>query len=119
MKAYEEQRSEENSRLAEEASEKARQEREALTKKTRIALAQTRLKKLEGYTYRPSNASELLDKAEQAVEACKSYAEYSSLHGDYIRDRKKLLALPSKETYDASAHEDAASGTNNDNVDTE
>ncbi len=46
VKAYQEQQSEENQRLAEESSAKAEQAREEQTKKTRIALARTRLKRM-------------------------------------------------------------------------
>ncbi len=113
VKAYEQQRSEENQRLADAASAKAKREREALTKKTRIALAQTRLKKLTGYEYQPANMNDLLKKAEQAVEACKSYSEYNELHGDYIRNRQKIQALPTKEQYDADDRVGNTSGTDN------
>lgn len=116
VKAYEEQRSEENTRLAEEAAAKAKEERETQTRKTRIALAQTRIKKLVGYDSQPSNVKDLLEKAEQAVKACKSYSEYNTLHSDYIRSRQKLLALP-KEGDPTSGQSDTDSGT--DNSDTE
>ena len=112
VKAYEEQRSEENTRLAEEAAAKAKEERETQTRKTRIALAQTRIKKLAGYDSQPANVK----KAEQAVEACKSYSEYNTLHSDYIRSRQELLALP-KEEDPTSGQSDTDSGT--DNSDTE
>lgn len=111
MKAYQEQQSEENQRLAEESSAKAEQAREEQTKKTRIALARTRLKRMTGHKYQPSNMSDLIQKALQAVEACKSYAEYDDLHSDYVSYRAKLMSLPTKEQYQAASQQNDPSDT--------
>ena len=111
VKAYQEQQSEENQRLAEESSAKAEQAREEQTKKTRIALARTRLKRMTGHKYQPSNMSDLIQKALQAVEACKSYAEYDDLHSDYVSYRAKLMSLPTKEQYQAASQQNDPSDT--------
>lgn len=105
VKAYEEQQAEENQRIAEENAEKARKAREDQTRKTRTALARTRLKKLLGHSYQPENVDDLLQKAKQAVDACKGYSEYTQLNDDYISYRQKILTLPTKQQYEAERSE--------------
>lgn len=99
VEAYNQWQSEENQRLAEEQQKKSEQAREAQTKKTRIALANTRLKRMTGYVYQPSNMNDLIRKAQDAVEKCKNYAEYISLHNSFVTNRASLLALPTQEEY--------------------
>ncbi len=99
--AYQEQQAEENERLAEEQSRKSEAARKEQIKKNRLALARTRLKRLEGHEYQPANMEEMLSKALQAVEKCKSYSEYSDLYSQYITYKYKLEGLPTKAEYDA------------------
>lgn len=99
--AYEQQRKEENERLVEEAARKAEQAREEQTKKTRIALARTRLARLRGRKYQPSNMDELITKAYEAVDKCRGYGEYAELYNQYQEYKAELEALPTKAEYDA------------------
>lgn len=99
--AYEQQRKEENERLVEAAALKAEQAREEQTKKTRIALARTRLARLRGRKYQPANMDDLITKAYEAVEKCRGYAEYTELYNQYQEYKKALEALPTKAEYDA------------------
>ena len=101
VNAHEAQQREENERLAEESAEQSQLAREEQTKKTRIALAKTRLQKLLKHKYKPDNLYNLLSKASEAVEACKEYEEYEELY-NY---RAQLLALPTKEDYEAGQAE--------------
>ena len=55
-------------------------------KESRIKLAKTRIKKLKTYKYLPSNSEELIDKAREAVEACKNYSEYAALREAFIKN---------------------------------
>lgn len=109
--AYEQQQKEENERLAKSkksASKKARQEQQ---RKTRIALANTRLKALLGHKYQPENLGELLQAAKDAVEACKGYSEYASLNQKYQSYRTALYMLPTKAEYDAQHSGGGSQGT--------
>lgn len=99
VKAYEQQKREENEELAREKKAASREARNAQQKKTRIALAKTRLKALRGYSYQPDNMQALLSKAKSAVEACRGYSEYTSLNSKYQSYRAALYALPTKEQY--------------------
>lgn len=99
VKAHNQQQFEENQRLAEEASKRAEAAREQQLRRTRISLAQTRLKRLQGHKYQPANVAELVKNAGQAVEACKEYPEYDDLYRDYVRYREAILALPTKQEY--------------------
>ena len=103
VKAYQEQKAEENDALAEQSAQQAEKARNDQLKKTRLALANTRLKKLQGYVYQPANMDELLKKAEEAVEACKKYADYDELRSQYIHLRDKMLVLPTKVQYENNA----------------
>lgn len=98
--AYEEQRREENARIAEEQVRKSQEAREEQTHKTRVELAMTRLKRLQGHKYQPENVSSLISSALSAVEKCKNYPEYSNLHKMYVEYRAELLALPTKAEYE-------------------
>ena len=66
---------------------------------------------MTGHKYQPSNMSELIKKALQAVEACKSYSEYDDLHSDYVSYRSKLMALPTKEQYQAGSQQNDPADT--------
>ena len=102
VNAHEAQQREENERLAEESALKSQQAREEQTRKTKVALARTRLKKLLKHKYQPDNLSSLLAKASEAVEACKEYDEYDDLYSQYINYKAQLQALPTKEEYEAA-----------------
>jgi penicillin-binding protein 1A len=102
VEAYEQQQSEENERLAEESARKAETAREEQTKKTRIALANTRLKRLLGHKYQPDNVTTMIKNAQKAVNACREYSEYSDLQSKYEQYSEAILALPTKAEYQAS-----------------
>ncbi len=72
VKAYEEQQKESNAELTREKKKTAsKNARNKQLRKTRVALANTRLKALRGYDYQPDNMVTLLEKAKSAVEACR------------------------------------------------
>ena len=75
-------------------------------------MANTRLKKLQGYVYQPANMDELLKKAEEAVEACKKYADYDELRSQYIHLRDKMLVLPTKVQYENNADNEVQTDDN-------
>lgn len=102
VKAYEQQKKEENEELAREKRAASRDARKAQQKKTRIALAKTRLKALRGYDYQPENMQQLLNRAKTAVEACKPYSEYTKLNSQYQSYRAALYSLPTKAEYEAA-----------------
>jgi penicillin-binding protein 1A len=102
VEAYEQQQSEENERLAEESARKAETAREEQTKKTRIALANTRLKRLLRHKYQPDNVTTMIKNAQKAVNACREYSEYSDLQSKYEQYSEAILALPTKAEYQAS-----------------
>lgn len=101
VEEYEQQRREENEELAREKKTASREARKQQQKKNRIALANTRLKALRGYDYQPENMTTLLQKAHDAVEACKEYSEYSGLKSKYDSYRAALYKLPTKAEYEA------------------
>lgn len=101
VKAYEEQQKESNAELAREKKTASKNARNKQLRKTRVALANTRLKALRGYDYQPDNMATLLEKAKSAVEACRGYSEYASLNSKYQTYRTKLYMLPTKAEYDA------------------
>lgn len=113
VKAHNQQQFEENQRLAEESSRRAEAAREQQTRKTRLSLAQTRLKRLQGHKYQPANVAELVKNAGQAVEACKEYPEYDDLYRDYVRYREAILALPTKQEYQEGKRNTPAPGSDN------
>lgn len=108
VKAYEAQKKEENERLAKAKKAASKSARQAQQKKTRIALANTRLKSLLGHEYQPENIGDLLQKAKDAVEACKNYSEYASLKSKYDSYRTALYLLPTKAEYEAQGGGGAA-----------
>lgn len=113
VKAYQQQQKEANVEFARKkaaASKKARQEQQ---RKTRIALAKTRLSALTGYDYQPSNIDSLINSARKAVEACRQYSEYASLLSTYNSYREALYALPTKEQYEASQNSNGANSGGN------
>ena len=101
VKAYEEQQKESNAELAREKKTASKNARNKQLRKTRVALANTRLKALRGYDYQPDNMVTLLEKAKSAVEACRGYSEYASLNSKYQTYRTELYMLPTKAEYDA------------------
>lgn len=100
--AYEKQQKEENERLAAEKAAISAKARKEQLKKTRIDLANTRLKRLLGYSYQPDNMAALLKEAKEAVDACKNYSEYAGLNSKYEQYRAALYALPTRAAYEAS-----------------
>ncbi len=98
-KAYETQRSEENARIAEENQEKSAAAAATQLKNSRIALAQTRLKRLTGHSYQPDDMQTLLVNALSAIQACSKYSEYSTLMSTYESYKTALEALPTKDDY--------------------
>lgn len=106
--AYEKQQKEENARLAEEQARKSKEAREEQTHKTRVALARTRLKRLTGKKFQPSNMYDLIDAAQAAVEQCKQYKEYEELYKLYVDYRAQILSLPTKSEYEAGKNRNTA-----------
>ena len=53
-----------------------------------------RIKKLKLYKYKPDNAEELIAAAEEAVEACKNYAEYNALKAKLTANTAYIRKLP-------------------------
>lgn len=102
VKAYEKQKQEENVRLAEEKAEASEKAKEEQRKRNRISLARTRIKRLHGRKYRPSNVDDLITAAEKALAACKEYDEYAYLKSLFEAYKEEVLALPSKEEANAN-----------------
>lgn len=92
--AYEEAKKEEDELLAREAAQASQKARDKQLKESRIKLAKVRIKKLKSYKYKPSNAEELIDKAREAVEACKNYSEYAALKAAFEESAAYLRGLP-------------------------
>lgn len=109
--AYEQQQAEENARVAEEQAKKSQEAREEQTRKTRVALAKTRLKRLTGHKYQPEKVNDLVSAANSAVEKCKNYPEYSELHKMYVEYRAQILALPTKAEYQEQQNQNAGTVT--------
>ncbi|MCI8563777.1 MAG: penicillin-binding protein [Lachnospiraceae bacterium] len=82
--------------LAKERQQASEEARAKKLKESRIKLAKTRIKKLKTYKYLPSNSEELIDKAREAVEACKNYSEYAALRKAFIKNAGYLRGLPIK-----------------------
>lgn len=93
---YQKAQQEENELLAQEAAEASKEARNKQLRESRIKLAKVRIKKLKAYSYKPSNAEELIDKAREAVEACKNYSEYASLKASLEKNTAYLRSLPVK-----------------------
>ena len=100
VKAYEKQQKEENERLAEKKKNDSQRALNNQIYKNRINLARTRIKRTHGYVYQPSNMQLLIDSAKQALDACKGYAEYTSLKAMYDEYKAELENLPTKAEYD-------------------
>lgn len=99
VKAYEKQKSEENQRIAEDNAHKSETARKEQKKKNDIALAKTRIKRLHGHNYQPSNMKKLIEEAEEALNACASYSEYASLKALFDKYKKEIESLPTYEEY--------------------
>ncbi len=99
VKAYEKQQKEENERLAEKKKNDSQRALNNQIYKNRVNLARTRIKRMHGYVYQPSNMQILIDSAKQALDACKGYAEYSSLKAMYDEYKAELEGLPTKDEY--------------------
>ena len=93
-KAYENAKKEEDEFLAKKQEEKSKNARKKQLKESRIKLAQVRIKKLKLYKYKPDNAEELIAAAEEAVEACKNYAEYNALKAKLTANTAYIRKLP-------------------------
>ena len=79
VKAYEKQQKEENERLAEKKKNDSERALKNQIYKNKIELARTRIKRMHGYLYQPSNMQILIDSAKEALDACKGYSEYYNL----------------------------------------
>jgi penicillin-binding protein 1A len=79
VKAYEKQQKEENERLAEKKKNDSERALKNQIYKNKIELARTRIKRMHGYLYQPSNMQLLIDSAKEALDACKGYSEYYNL----------------------------------------
>lgn len=99
VKAYEKQQKEENERLAEKKENDSLRALNNQRYQNRINLARTRIKRMHGYLYQPSNMQLLIDSARQALNACRSYAEYTSLKALYDKYKAELENLPTKAEY--------------------
>ena len=76
VKAYEKQQKEENERLVEKKKNDSERALKNQIYKNKIELARTRIKRMHGYLYQPSNMQILIDSAKEALDACKGYSEY-------------------------------------------
>lgn len=99
VKAYEKQQAEENTRLAEEAEHQSEAARKDYEHKTAVNLARTRIKRLHGHQYQPSDMEELIKAAKEALDACSGYSEYSSLKDLYDQYKDEIRSLPTYEEY--------------------
>lgn len=96
VKAYEKQQKEENERLAEKKKNDSERALKNQIYKNKIELARTRIKRMHGYLYQPSNMQILIDSAKEALEACKGYSEYYNLKAMFDMYKKELEELPVK-----------------------
>lgn len=96
VKAYEKQQKEENERLAEKKKNDSERALKNQIYKNKIELARTRIKRMHGYLYRPSNMQLLIDSAKEALDACKGYSEYYNLKAMFDMYKKELEELPVK-----------------------
>lgn len=96
VKAYEKQQKEENERLAEKKKNDSERALKNQIYKNKIELARTRIKRMHGYLYQPSNMQILIDSAKQALDACKGYSEYYNLKAMFDMYKKELEELPVK-----------------------
>ena len=96
LKAYEKQQKEENERLAEKKKNDSERALKNQIYKNKIELARTRIKRMHGYLYQPSNMQLLIDSAKEALDACKGYSEYYNLKAMFDMYKKELEELPVK-----------------------
>ena len=96
VKAYEKQQKEENERLVEKKKNDSERALKNQIYKNKIELARTRIKRMHGYLYQPSNMQILIDSAKEALEACKGYSEYYNLKAMFDMYKKELEELPVK-----------------------
>ena len=96
VKAYEKQQKEENERLAEKKKNDSERALKNQIYKNKIELARTRIKRMHGYLYQPSNMQILIDSAKEALDACKGYSEYYNLKAMFDMYKKELEDLPVK-----------------------
>lgn len=96
VKAYEKQQKEENERLAEKKKNDSERALKNQIYKNKIELARTRIKRMHGYLYQPSNMQLLIDSAKEAIDACKGYSEYYNLKAMFDMYKKELEELPVK-----------------------
>lgn len=96
VKAYEKQQKEENERLAEKKKNDSERALKNQIYKNKIELARTRIKRMHGYLYQPSNMQILIDSAIEALDACKGYSEYYNLKAMFDMYKKELEELPVK-----------------------
>ena len=97
VKAYEKQQKEENERLAEKKKNDSERALKNQIYKNKIELARTRIKRMHGYLYQPSNMQLLIDSAKEALDACKGYSEYYNLKAMFDMYKKELEELPVRE----------------------
>lgn len=100
VKAYEKQQAEENERMAEEAQHQSEAARKDYEHKTAVNLAKTRIKRLHGHQYQPSNMEEIIKAAKEALDACYGYSEYNSLKELYDQYKEEIKSLPTYEEYE-------------------
>ena len=100
VKAYEKQQAEENERMAEEAQHQSEAARKDYEHRTAVNLAKTRIKRLHGHQYQPSNMEELIKAAKEALDACSGYSEYNSLKELYEQYKEEIKLLPTYEEYE-------------------
>lgn len=96
VKAYEKQQKEENERLVEKKKNDSERALKNQIYKNKIELARTRIKRMHGYLYQPSNMQILIDSAKEALDACKGYSEYYNLKAMFDMYKKELEELPVK-----------------------
>ena len=96
VKAYEKQQKEENERLAEKKKNDSERALKNQIYKNKIELARTRIKRMHGYLYQPSNMQILIDSAKEALDVCKGYSEYYNLKAMFDMYKKELEELPVK-----------------------
>ena len=96
VKAYEKQQKEENERLVEKKKNDSERALKNQIYKNKIELARTRIKRMHGYLFQPSNMQILIDSAKEALDACKGYSEYYNLKAMFDMYKKELEELPVK-----------------------
>lgn len=92
--AYQEAKQAENTLLAKKKAEASKAARKKVLRENRIKTAKARIKLLRTYKKQPKNMNELISKAKTALEACKSYSEYSSLLKAYNQNVAYIRSLP-------------------------